>query len=236
MGKLLAYLLVSAGILIAAGCSDSDANTTPGSASENPTASQTAQFPEVKIGNQVWMAKNLDVSTFRNGDPILEAKTNAEWKEAGKATKPAWCYYVNPAGKTYETYGKLYNWYAVSDPRGLAPQGWHVPTDAEWNTLINYLGGEYVAGDQMKEASTDHWKSPDGTTSATNSSGFSVLPGGNRSYNGFFNFFPVEAYFWSATAYSSDTAWYRSLYHNNSGVYRSSDYKEYGYSVRCIRD
>ena len=93
----------------------------------------------VTIGTQVWMTKNLDVSTFRNGDPIPEVKTQEEWEEAGKNKQPAWCYYDNDP-KNGEKYGKLYNWYAVNDPRGLAPTGWHVPTDAEWRTLTVYLG------------------------------------------------------------------------------------------------
>ena len=103
----------------------------------------------VTIGTQVWMKENLNVSTFRNGDPIPEAKTAEEWKAAGAAKQPAWCYYDNDP-KNGAKYGKLYNWYAVNDPRGLAPVGWHVPTKEELSDLINYLGGEYVAGRKMK--------------------------------------------------------------------------------------
>lgn len=103
----------------------------------------------VTIGTQVWMTKNLNVSTFRNGDPIPEAKTDEEWKLAGENQQPAWCYYDNnPANGA--KYGKLYNWYAVNDPRGLAPQGYHVPTDAEWTKLVNFLGLD--AGKKMKSA------------------------------------------------------------------------------------
>jgi len=96
-------------------------------------------FKTVEIGEQVWMAENLNVSTFRNGDPIPQARTQEEWKKAGENKQAAWCYYDNnPAnGKKY---GKLYNYYATSDPRGLAPNGWHIPTDSEWKTLIKYLG------------------------------------------------------------------------------------------------
>ncbi len=110
---------------------------------------------EVKIGKQVWMIKNLDVDTFRNGDAIPEAKTDEEWVRAGEESKPAWCYYENDP-KNGKKYGKLYNWYAVVDPRGLAPKGWHIPSDAEWSSLINYLGGNEIAGKKMK--SKHGWK------------------------------------------------------------------------------
>ena len=114
------------------------------------------QAQTVTIGKQVWMTKNLDVSTFRNGDPIPEAKTDEAWKAAGENKQPAWCYYDNDP-KNGTKYGKLYNWYAVNDPRGLAPAGYHIPTDAEWTVLTNYLGGEDVAGKKMK--STSGWDS-----------------------------------------------------------------------------
>jgi uncharacterized protein (TIGR02145 family) len=106
----------------------------------------------VTIGTQTWTTKNLDVATFRNGDLIPEAKTDEEWKAAGKNKQPAWCYYDNKAANGTK-YGKLYNWYAVNDYRGLAPAGWHVPTDEEWTVLSTYLGGEEVAGKKMKSSS-----------------------------------------------------------------------------------
>ena len=104
---------------------------------------------EVKIGNQIWTSRNLDVSSFSNGDPIPEAKTEEEWRAASSNQTPAWCYLENnPAnGKKY---GKLYNWYAVHDPRGLAPKGWHIPNNEEWSILIEYLGGEKKAGKKLK--------------------------------------------------------------------------------------
>lgn len=103
----------------------------------------------VTIGSQIWMTKNLDVANFRNGDPIPEAKTDAEWKAAGENEQPAWCYYDNDTANGTK-YGKLYNWYAVNDPRGLAPTGYHIPTDAEWTKLSDYLGND--AGTKMKSA------------------------------------------------------------------------------------
>jgi uncharacterized protein (TIGR02145 family) len=129
-----------------------------------------ANAQQIKIGTQTWTTTNLDVSTFRNGDEITEAKTDAEWNKPN----PAWCYYDNdPAnGKIY---GKLYNWYAVIDKRGLAPAGWHIPNDAEWWTLTDYLGGEAKAGTKMKSQSG--WKN---NGNGTNASGFAGLPGGCR--------------------------------------------------------
>jgi uncharacterized protein (TIGR02145 family) len=106
----------------------------------------------VTIGTQVWMTKNLDVSTFRNGDPIPQAKTNEEWEKAGENNQPAWCYYENDQANGVK-YGKLYNWYAVIDPRGLAPVGYHIPSDAEWTKLTDLFGGESVAGTKMKSKS-----------------------------------------------------------------------------------
>ena len=109
----------------------------------------------INIGTQVWMAKNLDVCTFRNGDQILQARTNNEWIKAGENNQPAWCYYDNDSAKGTK-FGKLYNWHTVNDPRGLAPIGYHIPMDAEWTVLINFLGGESQAGKKMKSLSG--WK------------------------------------------------------------------------------
>ena len=103
----------------------------------------------VTIGTQTWTTKNLDVATFRNGDAIPQAKTNEEWKAGRENKQPAWCYYDNDA-KNGTKYGKLYNWYAVNDARGLAPAGWHIPTDEEWTVLSTFLGGGDVAGKKMK--------------------------------------------------------------------------------------
>jgi uncharacterized protein (TIGR02145 family) len=133
------------------------------------------------------------------------------------------------------TYGYLYNWYAVDDSRNIAPEGWHVPTDDEWQILVDYLGGSSVAGGKMKETGTEHWNSPN--TGATNESGFSALPGGYRDYsNGDYTNMGYYGYFWSSTEYSSYRAWNRILYYDNSDVYRHSSYKQNGFSVRCVRD
>ncbi|MGB1104368.1 MAG: fibrobacter succinogenes major paralogous domain-containing protein [Crocinitomicaceae bacterium] len=183
---------------------------------------------EVTIGNQLWMNENLNVDKFRNGDPIPEAKTDEEWVNAGKNKQPAWCYYDNDTANGTK-YGKLYNWYAVNDSRGLAPEGWHVPTDEEWTVLTDYLGGEDVAGTKMK--SKNRWEK-DGN--GTNESGFSGLPGGFRFSLGIFS--NNGGYWWSSTENWKGSAWYRLLKYHDGGVYKLHYAKDLGLSVRCLRD
>ena len=122
----------------------------------------------IKIGNQIWMNKNLNVDHYRNGDTIPEITNGVEWPNL---TTGAWCYYHN-SDSLGNIYGKLYNWYAVNDPRGLAPQGWHVATDSDWIVLVNYLGGPDIAGGKLKEEGTRHWLIPN--SGANNQSGFSA--------------------------------------------------------------
>ena len=186
--------------------------------------------PEVTIGQQVWMTKNLNVATFRNGDPIPQAKTDEEWVKAGENQQPAWCYYDNDP-KNEEIYGKLYNGYAVNDKRGLAPEGYHVPTDAEWTQLSDYLGGEDVAGKKMK--STSGWIE---NGNGSNESGFNGLPGGFRYNSGAFSDQGNVGYWWSASETNADYAYGRGLYHVLDCLGRDSYGKEAGFSVRCLRD
>jgi uncharacterized protein (TIGR02145 family) len=186
---------------------------------------------EVTIGKQVWMTQNLNVDKFRNGDPIPEVKTKDEWNKAGNNEEPAWCYYNNDPANG-EKYGKLYNWYAVNDLRGLAPVGYHIPSDAEWTILTDNLGGEEVAGTKMKN--TSGWIE---NGNGTNESGFSGLPGGGRNEYGTFYYFDY-CYWWSSTEDYDYTnyAWYRNLYFNYGLVNRYSNHKRFGFSVRCLRD
>jgi uncharacterized protein (TIGR02145 family) len=183
----------------------------------------------ITIGSQVWMTKNLDVSTFRNGDQIPQAKTKEEWEKAGNNKKPAWCYYDNDPSNG-EKYGKLYNWYAVRDSRGLAPKGFHIPTDDEWEILESFLGE--VDGTKMKKK-IGWGENYDGT----NSSGFSALPGGyHRSGFGFYEVGFV-GYWWSDTETTQNVAWYRRLSHNSPYSYSTyNGPKKDGFSVRCLRD
>ena len=187
---------------------------------------------EVKIGNQIWMSKNLDVDRFRNGDVIPEVKNAKQWRKAGKNKKAVFCYYEYDS-KNGKVYGKLYNWFAVNDPRGLAPAGFHVPSDAEWTVLTEFIGGEYVAGEKLK--STSGWANG-GNGNGDNSSGFNGLPGGLCNFDGYFDDVADYGYFWSSSEDSACNAWYRDLANNNARVGRSSGYKYNGLSVRCLRD
>jgi len=193
----------------------------------------------VTIGSQVWMTKNLDVSTFRNGDPIPEAKTDKKWKKLGESKQPAWCYYNNDPANGAK-YGKLYNWYAVNDPRGLAPEGWHIPSDAEWTQLMDFLGGVSIAGVKIK--STSGWNDYfDKNGNGTNTSGFNGLPGGFCMENGSIwgdagSFHWVGRYgcWWSSTETNTNDAWYRSPEYKGGNVARNHHNKQAGFSIRCI--
>lgn len=180
------------------------------------------------------MSENLNVDKFRNGDPIPEAKTDEEWEKAGENGEPAWCYYNNNPDNG-DRYGKLYNWFAVNDPRGLAPEGWKIPSDEDWTRLTDFLGGESVAGQKMK--STEFWAGNDGESGkGTNESGFSGLPGGSRSGYGEFYLIGEVGYWWSSAEGRTSNAWNRYLYYYYGFVYRDIFYKEEGLSVRCLRD
>ena len=188
-------------------------------------------FPTTLICNQVWMAKNLDVSTYRNGDTILQRADSAEW---ANGTGGAWCYYNNDPA-TGAVFGKLYNWAAINDPRGLAPAGWHIPTDTEWTNLSTCLGGNTIAGGSMKEKGITNWASPN--SGATNNSYFTGLPGGYRGITGMFVSLGYNGYWWSTTQNGTNPLfWNRSLYYNNISLNRTSTSARYGYSVRCIKN
>jgi len=187
-------------------------------------------YHTIKIGDQWWMVENLKVTHYRNSDPIPNVTDNGEWN--GLSTG-AYCEYDNNPANV-ETYGRLYNWYAVDDSRNIAPEGWHVPTDAEWQTLVDYLGGDAVAGGKMKEEGTTHWLSPN--TDATNESDFTGLPGGIRNDDGSYGGLGSHAYIWSSTDYDGYWKWDRTLYYNNSQVNRALGTKWNGLSVRCVKD
>jgi uncharacterized protein (TIGR02145 family) len=187
-------------------------------------------YSVVKIGNQVWMAENLKTTKYNNGTSIPLVTENAEWSNL---TTPAYCWYGNDEVNYKNTYGALYNWHAVNTGK-LCPTGWHVPTDEEWTTLINFLGGTRLAGGKIREAGTEHWSSPN--TGATNVTGFTALPGGNRFYDGTFNFLGFNGNWWSSTESSSTHAWNWSMTYNTSSIYRRQYYVRYGFAIRCIRD
>ena len=147
---------------------------------------------KIKIGKQVWMTENLNVNTFSNGDPIKQVKNIADWEEAGIRNEPAWCYYNN-SSTAGAKYGKLYNWYAIADPRGLAPRGWRLPSKNDFNLLIRHLGEPDNAVIKLK-SNNDWFNKGNGT----NVSGFNAQPGGYRgSAVGFFDV-GVRGYWWTA--------------------------------------
>lgn len=185
-------------------------------------------YKTVKIGNQIWMAENLKTTRYNDGNPIPNIIYNNEWNNLKTG---AFCYY-NDEYSNNSVYGKLYNWYAVGTDK-LAPIGWHVPSNAEWTELINYLGGDEIAGGKMK--STNYWKSPN--KGANNSSGFTGFPAGCRiDYGQSSNDIGVYGYFWSSTEFDKDYAWPCYLHYNGSSVIRSIFVKTRGKSVRCVKD
>jgi len=188
--------------------------------------------PEAAICTQRWMVQNLDVTTYRNGDPIPKVTDNATWAALSTG---AYCYYNNDSATYAATYGKLYNWFAVNDPRGLAPAGWHIPTDAEWTTAETCLGGSSVCGGAMKETGTTHWLTPN--AGATNSSGFTGLPGAGRDFDGTFGIIVGEnGFWWSSTPVGTVDAWSRRMGYGTGTIFTDQYNRRNGYSVRCLRD
>ena len=206
------------------------------------TPQQNTDLEAVTIGTQVWMLKNLDVTTYRNGDTIPQVTNPIQWTQR---TSGAWCY-MNDDPAMAAIYGKLYNWYAVNDPRGLAPTGWHVPTDDDWKTLemsLNMMQSQADVtgwrgtdeGGKLKETGTLHWNAPN--TGATNSSGFVALPGGYRyDFYASFGYVRSVGFWWSSTEYSATSAWGRNLSCSCASVSRTDYRKPTGFSVRCLKD
>ncbi len=199
-------------------------------------------IPSVTICDQSWMSENLDVSTYRNGDPIPQVTDFSAW--AGLTTG-AWCYYENNSANG-PVYGKLYNWYAVNDPRGLAPEGWRIPGISDWNKLIKCIDAEadttcfYCiqstwAGGALKETGTAHWLSPN--TGATNSTGFTAVPGGYLNHtNGACYSLGLSGSYWSSEELNTGNAWLYDMYNVATYIYKYYYSKKSGMSVRCIRE
>ncbi len=204
---------------------------------KNPAKSgKPASVASVTIGNQVWMKKNLDTDRYANGDLIPQASYNEEWHDEINNEKGAWCYYNNNPTNGAK-YGRLYNWYAVSDSRGLCPAGWHVPSDGDWKILQEFLGGEKEAGAKMK-AISPLWKKPN--IGATDESGFSALPGGERSYSDYGSSFmriSETCEFWSSSGREFlGYPVYFVLYGSFRWFMLQAGGKGDGKSIRCIKD
>lgn len=198
-------------------------------------------YHTITIGTQVWMLENLRTTKYLNGSPIANVTDGTEW---ANLTNGAYCDYENTPGNS-ETYGRLYNWYAVNENRGLAPEGWHIPSDQEWKTLEMFLGMSQEQADatgnrgtdegaKLKETGKTHWVSGEG---ASNESGFTALPGGTRGWgNGSYINLAYVGYWWSSTESSSDHAWWRKLAPVDKTVNRNEERLNQGASVRCIKD
>jgi uncharacterized protein (TIGR02145 family) len=186
-------------------------------------------YKTVVIGSQVWFGENLKTTKYGNGEPIPEVTGETEWFNL---TSGAHCRYNNNSANT-PVYGLLYNWHAVKDSRNVCPDGWHVPTYNDWVTLVDFLGGESVAGGKLKEKGTSHWFSPN--TGATDEYGFTALPSGYRM-SGSFQQPGYYGVFWSSTEEDATDGWILNLVSSSTQSYLESAYKTDGLSVRCIKD
>lgn len=221
------------------GCKD-DNNTAPVNETSTVTDIEGNVYQTVKIGNQWWMAEDLKVTKYRNGNPIRNAQSLADWPD----TIAAYCLYDNNPSAP----GLLYNFYAVQDTGNIAPAGWHIPTDAEWKTLEITLGMSQAEADKLTWRGTDQGEqlkvaSPGGWTRfgdvwSTNSSGFTALAGGCRLFNGVYadpGLF-ATGFWWTSTLYAEKEGFYRYLDYKSTEVFRSHEVKNYGMAIRCVKD
>jgi uncharacterized protein (TIGR02145 family) len=200
---------------------------------ESPGTSNASRsiprYSSIQIGDQVWMANNYDAVTFRNGDRIPHITSKEEWEKAGNAGKPGWCYYANDTsiGKKY---GRIYNWYAISDVRGFSPEGWHVPTNNEWIALENFVG--------ISEAGTRLMCRTDSNKKGDNHPQFGALLGGYRGKEG--GFTGIEEFTYLSSSSERDEkendVWGRGIHHANTTIMRCGLFKEHGVYVRLIQD
>jgi uncharacterized protein (TIGR02145 family) len=227
-GNLIYPLIIMGVALIFSGSCKKDDNNN----SNTVTDADGNVYHTVNFHGQTWMVENLKSTHYNDGSgaEIPIGTDNSAW---GSLSTPAYCWFDNDAGNK-ATYGALYNWYAATDSR-LCPNGWHVPSNSEWGTLIANLGGDStIVGGKLKEAGTAHWASPN--TGADNSSGFTALPGGSHYTNGSFYFKGKYGWWWSKTESSSTEAWHPYLVYNTSAITRVPGNKSLGFSVRCIKN
>lgn len=216
---------------------DTTKNSTIGKPGPNITDVEGNTYKTVTIGNQTWMAENLKTAKYNDGTIIPNLIENNHWVYSLTDTMGGWCYYNNDESNNLK-YGKLYNWYVVNPTsngnKNVCPTGWHVPSNAEWKTLTDYLGGDSTAGSKMKESGNKNWMSDN--LDATNSSLFTGLPGGYRNNSSFFNL-GSKGYWHSTSEHSYPGAsWGLSMYGKYKYAYKSDGYKNDGISIRCIRD
>ncbi|MBP1670561.1 MAG: major paralogous protein [Bacteroidetes bacterium] len=224
------YSLILSGLMIilcGASCQKDDDNTNNNTS--NVTDADGNVYRSVAVGSQTWMSENLKTTKYNDGLAIPNITGAVEWEEL---TTGAYCWYNNDVNNK-TTYGALYNGHAVNTGR-LCPVEWHVASDAEWTTLITYLGGESLAGGKLKETGTTHWSTPN--AEATNLSGLSFLPGGDRDFNGRFENITLAGYWWSSTANFSFSNWLRLIGNTGGAIARPSYNNEFGFSVRCVKN
>lgn len=220
-------------LLSAGGCKKDDTVAPPLPETGKVTDIDGNVYKTIRIGTQVWMSENLRVTKYRDGSVIPYVYPQAEWKTLGTGARcPSTQGELNTA-----VYGYLYNWYAVNNSKNLAPTGWHIPSKAEWQVLIDFLGGNVAATDKMKDAGSTHW---DINNTANNSSGFTALGAGIRFDNGNHSTIsggtPAHAIWWSSTTSGSTTNADMRDIHGNKPVVDGSHAYKYGLSVRCIKD
>lgn len=227
----IAIALLGTSVLLFS-CSNNGTNNTK--TTINHAERNIASDSGVKIGEQVWASFNLDVNKFRNGDEIFFAKSVEEWKKAGNEKKPAWCYF-NDNPSNGDKYGKLYNWFAVDDKRGLAPEGWHIPTNIECEDLMFALGGKEIAGKKLK--SKTGWSLD---KENDNSSGFSALPAGSRDMDGVSDGIEYNSSWWTANeekdAEGLDANYFAVYFDADAASIYLKERKSEGHSIRCVKN
>lgn len=190
-------------------------------------------YKTIHINGQTWMAENLRTTKYRNGDMVPQIMDNSIWSSVSEG---AFCNYENTENiDTIATYGRLYNWYTVSDSRNLAPEGWHVATNSEWELLTLLLGGNDIAGSKLKEIGDSHWYATD--ESVTNESGLTIMPSGTRDPSkGTFCCMGTYGFYWSGTQADDSYAWTMKLYRTPYHSERMPSHMNYGYAIRCVKD
>lgn len=184
----------------------------------------------IQIGTQVWMAENLKTTKYRNGENVTNVTASSGWNQAKTG---AYCNYDNNANNA-AIYGRLYNFYAIADSRNIAPVGWHVPSNTEWDLMINLIGGKTVAGGKLKETGSAHWQSPN--MGATNETGFTALPGGCRDDQGVFTGINEGGTWWMSTTSGTYLAWFCQMNKDDATFFSIAWLNGFGFSVRCLRD
>ncbi|MCX6246240.1 MAG: fibrobacter succinogenes major paralogous domain-containing protein [Bacteroidetes bacterium] len=238
------FVVMGIVLLFATGCKKSNSTTSPAPAGGTVTDIDGNVYHTVTIGTQVWLVENLQVTHYRNGDPIIAGSLKADGKLLTDTTGKVYAY--NNSSENAKVYGRLYNWYALGSAHTIAPNGCHVPSDAEWYALSAYLSTKYGTatipdyggiGSVLKEAGTTHWQTPN--TGATNESGFTALPGGSFAY-GVFGGLGAQCFFWTSTQVGTGTnqpaAWSVNLAFDGIIAHRVNPIKQYGISVRCLKD